>query len=106
LRRLEIHEDAHAVGEFIEGVHAKSELHSGFGAELVDENLGAGVVFYVLEEKSGAAGLLCRVPPRFAWRDRPSGCSPVACGSAYAFADAVGYFCDFEDGINFCLDAF
>ena len=54
-----------------------------FGAELVDEELGAGMAFDVLEEQSGAAGL-----------------------SGFRFADAVGDLGDFEDGIGFGLDAF
>jgi hypothetical protein len=105
LRRFEIHKDAYAVGEFVEGVHAKSELHPGFGAELVDEELRAGVAFDVLEKEGGATRLLCGVPPGLAWRDS-RGRSHTACGSAGSFADAVGYFCDFQDGVNFRLDAF
>ena len=36
LRGFEVHEDADAVGEFIEGVDPEGELHAGFGSELVD----------------------------------------------------------------------
>jgi hypothetical protein len=83
LRRFEVHEDADAVGEFVEGVDAERELHSGIGAELVDENLRAGMVFNVLEEKGGATEF-----------------------SSSRLAYAVGYFRDFQNGIDFGLDAF
>src|ERR1022692_2512126 len=64
------------------------------------------MIFYVLEKERGAAGFWCRVPPRFAWRDSRGGCPHMVCGGAYAFADAVGDFCDFQDGVDFGLDAF
>ena len=82
LRGFEVHEDADAVGEFIEGVHAEGQLHAGFRAELVDEDLRAGMVLYVLKEESGATGF-----------------------AGFRFADAVGDFGDFEDGVDFGLDA-
>ena len=34
LRGFHVHEDADAVGDFVEGVDAEGELHAGFGAEL------------------------------------------------------------------------
>jgi hypothetical protein len=83
LRGFEIHEDADAVGELVEGGNAESELHAGFGAELIDEELRSGVTFYVLEKEGGATGL-----------------------ATFQFADAVGDFGDFENGIDLGLDAF
>jgi hypothetical protein len=83
LRRFEVHENADAVGKFVERIHAEGQLHASFGAELVDENLGAGMVFYVLKKKSGSSGF-----------------------SGFRFADAVGYFGDFQNGVDLGLDAF
>ncbi len=76
LRGFDVHEGADAVGDFVELVDFEREVHAAGGAELVDEHLRAGMAFEVLEEQSGAAG----------------------------FADAVGDFGDFEDGIYFGAD--
>jgi len=103
LRGFEVHEDLDAVGEFIEGVHTQGQLHAGFRAELVDEDLRAGVVSYVLEEEGGAAG-----PSSFARPDSPFGSAQSRLGRLSPhvhLADAVGYLGDFQDGVDFSLDA-
>ena len=56
LRGLYVHELADAVGDFVELVDFEGEIHAAGGAELIDEDLGAGMAFDVLEEQSGAAG--------------------------------------------------
>ena len=61
LRRFHVHEGADAVSHFIRRVHSESELHASFAPELVDEQLGAGVAFYILKEKSGASGMVAGV---------------------------------------------
>jgi len=104
LRGFEIHEDADAVGEFVERIHAQRQLHAGFGAELVDKNLGAGVVFYVLKEKGGATGTVQSVVPRS--RSRSETWSTHFFVPHVHLADAVGNFGDFKDGINFGSDTF
>lgn len=55
MRRFEIHEDADAIAKFVERIDAESEFHASFRAELIDEDLRAGMVFDVLKEKCGAA---------------------------------------------------
>ncbi len=57
LRRLHVHELADAVGDFVECVDFESEIHAAGGAELVDQNLRAGMALDVLEEQRRAAGL-------------------------------------------------
>ena len=84
LGRLHIHEHADAGRDLIVGFHAHRHFHACIRAELVDEQLRAGVSFDILEQKS-----------------RPAG---VAFGVA-AFRDAVGNFRDLQDGIGFGLDA-
>ena len=49
LRRLHVHEGADAVGDLVEGINLKREIHAAGGAELVDQDLGAGMAFDVLE---------------------------------------------------------
>ena len=78
---------ADAVGDLIEGINLKSKIHATGRTELVDQDLRAGVAFDVLEQESGAAGL---VPIR-----GPPGRDAVSC----ILADPVGDFGDLEDGI-------
>jgi hypothetical protein len=61
---------------------------------LVDQKLGAGVAFDVLEQEGGAACLPYISGPH--GRD----------ARAYIFADAVGNFGDLEDGVYFSADCF
>src|ERR1700722_2558445 len=63
------------------------------------------MAFYVLEQEGGAARVHWRVPPHFAWREGRGARRHMVCRSDCAFADAVGDFCDFEDGVDFGLDA-
>ena len=86
LRRLHVHELANAVGDFVEFVDFKSEIHAAGGAELIDQNLRAGVALDVLEKQRRAAG--CGRP------------------ASIIFADAIGYFGDLENGIDFGTDLF
>jgi hypothetical protein len=63
--------------------------------------LRAGVAFEVLEEECGAAGSVVPTSRKIGekW-------GTLCGGAAYAFADAVGDFGDFQDGVDFGLDAF
>jgi hypothetical protein len=65
------------------------------------------MAFEVLEEERGAAGG-GEIPPRFAWRDGRGGRPYMGCGGSRQmhFADAVGDFGNFQDGVDLCLDAF
>jgi hypothetical protein len=45
-----------AVGDFVEAVDAESQGHAALAAELIDEDLVAGMAFDVLEEEGWAAG--------------------------------------------------
>ena len=78
----------------VEGINIESEIHAPGRAELVDQKLGTGVAFDVLEQERGAAGLL-----------RISG-THGRDARAYILADAVGDFGDLEDGIYFDADRF
>ena len=49
LRRLHIHESADAVGDLVEGIDLKRQIHAAGGAELVDQDLRSGMAFDVLE---------------------------------------------------------
>jgi hypothetical protein len=102
LRGLDVEKHLDTVGEFVEGVHAQGHLHAGFGAELVDEELVAGVTFYVLEEQGGAAWLYRFVVPTQA--KRRLGWGTLFRGDS--FADSVCDLRDFKDGIDFGLNAF
>ena len=55
LRRLYVHEGADAVGDFVEGINLQRQIHAAGGAELVDQDLRAGMAFDVLEQEGGAA---------------------------------------------------
>ncbi len=66
-----------AVGDGIEIINAESQGHAPLAAELVDEDLVAGMALDVFEEKRGAAG----------------------------FGDAVGDLGDFQLGRDFFADA-
>ena len=89
MRRFYVHELANAVGDLVEFVDFEGEIHAAGGAELVDEDLGAGMAFDILEKQSWAAG-----------RGRPA--SMVwACA---LLADAVGDFGDLQDGVDFGTD--
>jgi hypothetical protein len=57
LGRFHIHEHADAGRDFIVGGHADRHLHARVGAELVDQQLRAGVSFDILEQQGGATGL-------------------------------------------------
>ena len=85
-----VHELADAVGDFVEFFYFEREIHAAGGAELIDEDLGAGMAFDVLEQQSGTAG-----------RGRPASII-----SAWHLADAVGDFGDFQDGVDFGSDFF
>ena len=74
LRGLYVHELANAVGNFVEFVDFKSEIHAAGGAELIDQDLRAGVVLDVLEKQRRAAG--CGRP------------------ASIIFAHSIGYFGD------------
>ncbi len=91
MRGFYVHELADAVGDFVEFVDFECEIHAAGGAELVDQHLGAGVAFDVLEEQSLAAGL-----PDFARPDSRGRLSP-----RNFLADAVGDLGDFQDGVDF-----
>jgi hypothetical protein len=101
---FEVHEDADAVGEFVEGSDAEGQFHAGFGAELVDEELMAGMAFDVLEEQGGAAGLYRFVVPRS--RKRGETWGTLFFVLHVHLAHTVCDFGDFEDGVDFGLDAF
>ncbi len=51
-----LEEGADAVGDGVEGVGLEGEVHAAFAAELVHEDVCAGMAFYVFEEEGGAAG--------------------------------------------------
>ena len=55
LGRFDIHEGADAIGDLIEFVDIEREPHTAGGAELVNQELGAGITFQVFEEQSFAA---------------------------------------------------
>ena len=83
LRRLHVHEGADAVGDFVERVDVERQIHAARGAELVDEELRAGVAFDVLKQQR-----------------RPASSVP----GGLDLADAVGDLGDFEDGVGFGAD--
>ena len=85
MRGLYVHELADAVGDFVECVDFEGEIHAAGGAELIDQDLRAGMAFDVLEEQRGPPG--------------------VDAGSII-FADAIGDFGDFENGIDFGTEIF
>ncbi len=74
LRRFDVHELADAVGHFVQLVDLKSEIHAACGAELVDQDLRAGMVLDVLKQQRWPAG-----------RGRPA---------SIIFAHAIGDFGD------------
>ena len=55
LRRLDVHEGANAVGDFVEGVDFESAAHAAGRAELIDEKLLAGIAFEVFKQQRLAA---------------------------------------------------
>ena len=87
MRRFHVHELADAVGNFVELFHFERKIHAAGRAELIDEDLGAGMAFDVLEEQRGAAG-----------RGR---LASIVLGH---LADAVGDFGDLQDGVDFGTD--
>ena len=54
LRRLHIHEHANAACDLVERIDSQRQFHAGVGAELIDQDLGAGMALDVLEEQGGA----------------------------------------------------
>jgi hypothetical protein len=74
-------------------------LHSGFGAELINEELGVGVTFDVLEKQGWAAASLTQAKRWLGW-------GTLFWDGGLAFAYAVGDFGNFENGIDFGLYAF
>src|SRR5258708_11124210 len=97
LWRLEVHEDAHALSEFVEGSDAERQLHARVRAKLINEKLRSWIALEVLEQERGTSG-----PLRCARLDG-RGARPHM---VYGFADAVGDFGDFQDRIDFGVDAF
>ena len=90
LRGFYVDELADAVGDFVEFVDFEREIHAARGAELVDEDLCAGMAFNVLEKQRWAAG-----------RGRPA--SVIV---ARHLGDAVSDLGDLENGIDFGTDFF
>ena len=82
---LGFEEGADAVGDVVERVGFEGEAHAAFAAELVHEDVGAGMAFYVFEEEGGAAGF---------------GCAAAELGGA------VGDLGHLEDGVYLGGDAF
>ena len=85
LRRLHVHEHLDAIGNFVQRIDIERHAHAVLGAELVDEQLRAGIALDVLEEQRRAA------------RAVNAARSPLG--------DAVGDLGDLQDGIGFRLDA-
>ena len=54
-----LEQGADAVGDGVERVGFEGEVHAAFAAELVHQDSGAGMAFYVFEEECGAAGFGC-----------------------------------------------
>ena len=95
---LDVHERADAAGDLIEGVHFEREIHAARGAELVDEDLSAGMTLDVFKKQSGASGNFGASLGRM----RGSPGRPPSL--ADALAHTVGNFGDLEDGIDFGLN--
>jgi len=53
---FEVEEAGDAAGNFVERIYAEGHGHAALAAELVDEDLVAGMAFYVFEEERGTAG--------------------------------------------------
>jgi hypothetical protein len=53
---FEVEQAGDAVGDVVEIINAESQGHAPLAAELVDEDLVAGMALYVFEEERGAAG--------------------------------------------------
>ena len=85
LRRFDVHEVANAIGDFVECVHFKREVHAQGRTELVDQYLRSRVTLNVLEKQRRAAGIALLIA---------------------AFGNAIRDFRDFEDGVNFGADLF
>ncbi len=86
---FEVDQAGDALGDVVELFDAEGQGHAPLAAELVDEDLMAGMAFYVFEEQGRAAG-----------REFPAG---VARGR---FGDAVGDLGDFQLRRDFFADAF
>jgi hypothetical protein len=54
--RFHVHETGDTLGNFIESFDAESQSHAPLAAELVDEDLVAGMALDVFEEQCRAAG--------------------------------------------------
>src|SRR6202023_2461839 len=59
-RSLDVHKPGNALCHFIKPVHAQSEGHAAFAAELVDKNLVARVALDVFKQQGGSAGGVLR----------------------------------------------
>ncbi len=53
---FDVHQALDALGDLIETVDAEGQRHAALAAELVDEDLVAGMAFYVFKEQGRAAG--------------------------------------------------
>ena len=82
LRGFKVHEDPDTVGEFVKRIHSKCKLHACFGAELVYQYLRTRVLLHILKEQRRTA--------RF---------------STFRLAHTVCDFGDFQNRVNFGLDA-
>ena len=63
LRRLHVHEVLDALGDFIQRIHLERQPHAALGTELVNQQLGAGIAFDVLEEQRWTAGTVFAARP-------------------------------------------
>ena len=88
---FDVEEAVMRLGDFVEVVDAESQGHAPLAAELVDEDLVAGMAFDVFKEECGAAG----------------GVVPFCAGTRVRadFGDAVGDLGDFQLGRDFFADA-
>ena len=85
LRGLDVEETADAIGDFVERVDFEGEIHAAGGAELVDEELLAGIALEVFEEERLAADTSLLIS---------------------TLRNPVGDFGDFENRVGFGADAF
>ena len=57
-----VEERVDALGDVVEGVDFEGETHAAFAAELVHQDVGAGIAGDVFEEEGGTAGAIGSLP--------------------------------------------
>ena len=99
LRGFKVHQGLNALGNLVQPFDAQGQRHAPLAAELVDEDLVAGMALDVLEEQGRTAGRVAFC----AGLHMGAGCRM---GLGVHFRNAVGDLGDFQLRRNLCADAF